>query len=377
MPFSEVSVMELRAEFVELADQEAANLRQLCRRYGISPTTGYKWLNRYRESGLAGLSDRSRKPRHSPSRSAPEFEGHVLRLRDEQPAWGATKIRRLLSNEGIAPKAVSTIHAILTRHGRIDADEGAKHKAWRRFEHEKANDLWQMDFKGHFSIQNGKRCHPLTVLDDHSRFVVCLKACLDEQQETVQVSLRDVFLRYGLPLRMTMDNGAPWGNDLLHRETPLTVWLRRLGVRVSHSRPYHPQTQGKDERFHRTLKAELLRGRTFQTFLNIQPVFDDYRSVYNQRRPHQAIELETPISRYQISPRSFPEHLLPIEYPASDHLRRVDEKGRVRFKGRKLSIGQGYHGYPVALRATENDGIWKVFFCCDAIAQWNFNDPVS
>jgi hypothetical protein len=174
---------------------------------------------------------------------------------------------------------------------------------------------------------------------------------------------------------MTMDNGAPWGSDAVHRDTPLTIWLRRLGVKVSHSRPYHPQTQGKDERFHRTLKAELLRGRHFATFQKIQPVFDDYRNVYNQRRPHQAIGLETPISRYQISPRGFPEHLTPIEYPASDHVRSVNEKGSIRFKGRRLSIGQAYHGYPVALRATEKENLWNVFFCCDPIAQWNFNDP--
>lgn len=365
--------MELRVEFVQIADQEAANLRQLCRRYGISPTTGYKWLNRYRESGLDGLSDRSRKPKHSPNRSAPEFEGHVLRLRDEQSAWGATKIRRLLCNEGVVPKAVSTIHAILTRHGRIDADEGAKHKAWRRFEHERANDLWQMDFKGHFSIQNGKRCHPLTVLDDHSRFVVCLKACLDEKQETVQEGLRDVFRRYGLPLRMTMDNGAPWGNDLLHRDTPLTIWLRRLGVRVSHSRPYHPQTQGKDERFHRTLKAELLRWKIFEDFPDIQPVFDHYRDTYNQRRPHQAIGLETPIQRYQPSARSFPEHLPSIDYEASDLVRKVNDKGHVRFKGRHILVGKAYAGLPVALRQAVTDGVWNVYFCCDSIGRFDLH----
>ena len=377
MPFLEVSSMQLRTEFVKLACVPGANIRKLCRRYRISPATGYKWMGRYREAGEIGLKHRSRRPKNSPNRSDPEFERQVLRIRREQSAWGAVKIRRVLKNEGIEVKAASTVHAILVRHGQIDPHESEKHQAWQRFEHPTPNDLWQMDFKGHFAVSDRQRCHPLTVLDDHSRFVVCLKACENEKTATVQQHLSSVFRQYGLPLRMTMDNGAPWGSDSVHRDTPLTIWLRRLGVRVSHSRPYHPQTQGKDERFHRTLKAELLRGRHFETFSKIQPVFDDYRNVYNQRRPHQALGLETPITRYQISPRSFPEHLTPIEYPASDQVRSVDEKGRIRFKGRKLSIGQGYHGYPVALRATEKEGIWNVFFCCDSIAQWNFNDPDS
>jgi len=375
MSFRKVSIMESRMEFVNLACQEGTNVRELCRRYGVSSATAYKWIGRFRESGESGLKDRSRRPINSPNRSDTEFENQVLRVRSEQSAWGAVKIRRVLKDEGIEVKAASTVHAILVRHRRIDPLESEKHQAWQRFEHPKANDLWQMDFKGHFAIRNRQRCHPLTALDDHSRFVVCLKACENEKALTVQMHLTNVFRQYGLPLRMTMDNGAPWGNDLVHRDTPLTVWLRRLGVRVTHSRPYHPQTQGKDERFHRTLKAELLRGRNFEAFSDIQAIFDDYRDVYNQRRPHQAIDLETPIRRYQVSPRRFPECLPAIEYADSDQVRIVDEKGRVRFKGRKLSVGKGYHGYPVALRPTEKDGVWNVFFCCDSIAQLNLHIP--
>jgi transposase InsO family protein len=294
-------------------------------------------------------------------------------VRAEQSAWGAVKIRRVLQDEGIAVKAASTVHAILVRHGQIDAEESAKHTAWHRFEHPVPNDLWQMDFKGHFAIRSEQRCHPLTVLDDHSRFVVCLKACENERTETVQQHLTSVFRQYGLPLRMTMDNGAPWGNDAIHRDTPLTVWLRRLGVNVSHSRPYHPQTQGKDERFHRTLKAELLRGRIFETFPAVQPAFDGYREVYNQRRPHHAIGLETPIRRYHLSPRSFPERLPVIEYADNDTVRKVSDKGLIRFKGHRISIGKGYCGYPVALRATETDGVWNIFFCCDSIARFDLH----
>jgi transposase InsO family protein len=273
----------------------------------------------------------------------------------------------------MAVKSSSTVHAILVRHDQIDPAESPKHRPWRRFEHAEPNDLWQMDFKGHFATGDGKRCHPLTILDDHSRFVVCLQACENETTQSVQSHLIRTFRQYGMPVRMTMDNGAPWGSSLIHRDTPLTVWLRRLGVRVSHSRPYHPQTQGKDERFHRTLKAELLRYRTFETFWSVQPAFDSYRDVYNQRRPHHAIGLKTPIQRYTMSSRSFPEYLPPIEYGQHDQVRTVDEKGRIRFNGRRFAVGMGYHTYPVALRPTENDGIWNVFFCCDLIAQLNFH----
>jgi transposase InsO family protein len=367
--------MESRTEFVKLASQEGVNIRQLCRRYRISSATGYKWIHRYRELGEAGLDEKSRRPRNSPNRSDSEFENHVLRIRTEQSAWGAVKIRKVLQNESIDVKAVSTIHAILVRRGRIDPAESKKHQAWQRFEHPLPNDLWQMDFKGHFAIRTGQRCHPLTVLDDHSRFVVCLRACENEKGETVQQHLTSVFRQYGLPLRMMMDNGSPWGSDMVHRDTPLTVWLRRLGIRVGHSRPYHPQTQGKDERFHRTLLAELLRNRNFEAFPIIQPVFDTYRNVYNQRRPHQAIGLETPMQRYQASSRDFPEFLQPIEYGDSDQVRTVDQKGKVSFKGRRLSVGKGYRGYPVALRPTEIDGVWNVFFCCDSIAQLDFHSP--
>ncbi len=373
MPFRKVSVMELRTEFVKLACQKGANIRQLYRRYRISPATAYKWIRRYQESGEEGLRDRSRRPRNSPNRSDLAFERDVLRVRAEQSAWGAVTIRRVLQDEGIAVKAASTIHAILIRNGQIDPAESEKHKAWQRFEHPVPNDLWQMDFKGHFAIRSGQRCHPLTVLDDHSRFVVCLKACENEKTDTVQQHLIGVFRQYGLPLRMTMDNGAPWGNDAVHRDTPLTVWLRRLGVRVSHSRPYHPQTQGKDERFHRTLKTELLRGRIFDAFPTVQPAFDDYRNVYNQRRPHHAIGLETPIRRYQLSPRAFPEQLPLIEYANTDTVRKVDDKGLICFKGRRISVGKGYRGYPVALRGTECEGVWNIFFCCDPIARFDIH----
>ena len=209
MPWEEVSVMSQRSEFVELSQREGVQVRELCRRFGISPTTGYKWLERRRVGGEAALADLSRRPHSSPRRTGPEIEEMVLKVRDAHPAWGGRKLRAWLSARGheLLPSP-STITAILRRHGRIDPSEGAKHRAWQRFERPEPNQLWQMDFKGHFALTDG-RCHPLTVLDDHSRFSLGLEACGDETTQTVRHRLTNIFRRYGLPERMVMDNGAP------------------------------------------------------------------------------------------------------------------------------------------------------------------------
>lgn len=173
MPWKESSAMSQRVEFVEEALKENANIRALCREYGIRPRTGYKWIKRYKEQGETGLYDRNRRPKHSPRKSSPLVEEAVLKVRNTHPAWGGRKIRWQLAQEGMQPvPAASTITAILHRHAMIQEPESAKHHAFQRFEMEQPNQLWQMDFKGHFEMTNGSLCHPLTVLDDHSRFVV-------------------------------------------------------------------------------------------------------------------------------------------------------------------------------------------------------------
>ena len=193
-----------------------------------------------------------------------------LAVRAEHPAWGGRKIRRRLQDlKHPAVPSASTITAILHRQGRIAAAASAGHKPFERFERAAPNELWQMDYKGHFATRAG-RCHPLTVVDDHSRYAVGLRACGDERGGTVQAELSAIFRRYGLPERMLMDNGSPWGSDALHRHTWLTVWLLELGIAVSHGRPYHPQTQGKDERFHRTLTAEVIGRRAFADLAECQ-----------------------------------------------------------------------------------------------------------
>ena len=326
MPWKEMSVMSQRREFVHLAQSEGGNIRALCRRFGISPTTGYKWLWRFREGSAAGLIDLPRRPHHSPERTPTEVERAVLAARESHPAWGARKLRAWLLAKGYKPMpSPSTITAILRRYGRIDPAEGPKHRSWQRFEHEAPNELWQMDFKGHFPLTQG-RCHPLTVLDDHSRFALGLQACGDELGETVQQRLTAIFQRYGLPGRILMDNGSPWGFDHDHPYTPLTVWLLRLSISVSHGRPHHPQTQGKDERFHRTIAAEVLQGRSFTDLAHCQEAFDRWRDIYNLERPHEALGLVPPASKYVVSHRPFPEVLPPLEYGPGDLVRRVQDK---------------------------------------------------
>ena len=374
MPWQEVSTVLLRQEFVMLATAEGANVRALCRRYTISPKTGYKWLARYRRQGRTALTDRSRRPHRSPTRTAPALERAVLAVRAAHPVWGGRKIRAVLLARGHPTlPSPSTMTAILQRHGQIAPEAAPQHTAWQRFEHDAPNRLWQMDFKGHFALLQG-RCHPLTVLDDHSRFAVGLQACGDETGRTVQARLTACFRRYGLPEALLVDNGPPWGSDAAHPHTPLTAWLIRLGVRIRHGRPYHPQTQGKDERFHRTLKAEVLGTRVLRDLAQCQREFDRWRAVYNLQRPHEALAMAVPASRYRVSPRAFPEVLPPIEYGPADLVRKVAEGGELSYRNRTFRVGKAFRGYPVALRPTLVDGVLDVFFCHQKVAQINLRD---
>jgi transposase InsO family protein len=289
MPFHEGSRMDARLEFVMLASVEGANVRNLCRRFGVSPTSGYKWLERWRLDGMAGLQELSRRPRNLPSRSAAATEQAVLSVRAEHPAWGGRKIARRLKDLGHeAVPAPSTVTAILKRHGVELGAHGGGQSAFTRFERARPNELWQMDFKGHVALHAG-RLHPLTVLDDHSRFAVVLAACANEQTETVRQQLIIAFSRYGLPEGLITDNGSPWGDGPGSPFTPLGVWLIEHGIRISHSRPYHPQTMGKDERFHRSLKAEVLSGPPFANLAAAERAFDRWRNVYNRASEHPSV----------------------------------------------------------------------------------------
>jgi transposase InsO family protein len=368
MPFHEAKRMDTRLEFVMLASAEGANVRKLCRRFGVSPTTGYKWLERWRLAGDAGLEELSRRPQNSPLRSAAVTEKAVLSVRAEHPAWGGRKIARRLKDLGQeAIPAPSTVTAILKRHGVELGAHGGGQSAFTRFERARPNELWQMDFKGHVALHAG-RLHPLTVLDDHSRFAVVLAACANEQTETVRQQLITAFRRYGLPERLITDNGSPWGDGPGSPFTPLGVWLIEHGIKISHSRPYHPQTMGKDERFHRSLKAEVLSGPPFTDLVAAERAFDRWRNVYNTQRPHEALTLAVPASRYQPSTRDYVETIAPFEYGPDDIVRRVQQNGHVSLLGRPVKVPKAFRGKSVAFRPTAQEGVFDVVFRTQMIA---------
>lgn len=358
------TTLSQRQEFVRLAQQADVNFRELCRRFGISAKTGYKWRNRHRAGGDEALTERSRRPKTHPGLCSAEVTGRVLELRREHPSWGGRKLRRRLQDLGEAKApAASTCTAIVRRSG-LPMGESAKHTADIRFERTWPNELWQMDFKGHFGTLAGHRCHPLTVLDDHSRYNLVLAACANEQTTTVCSSLTDAFKCHGLPAAILCDNGAPWGRgDDQSPHTALSVWLLRLGVRVLHGRPYHPQTQGKDERFHRTLNQDLIQTRTWSDLAHCAREFPRFRHVYNCERPHDALAGATPLSCYQPSPRSMPSTLPLPEYPSSDTVRVVRSAGMLTFGAQTWLIGRAFVGLPVGLRpSAQADGQWEVFF---------------
>lgn len=374
MAWKESTLMSSRLEFVLLAQKPDANISTLCEQFGISRKTGYKWIDRYAQEGESGLQDKSRRPHTSPAMSSCELEKAVVELHARYPYWGGRKLVVLLPPSPKPPHH-STIDAILLRNGlQVEGTPVVVNEAPVRFEHEAANLLWQMDFKGHFGLtdRTAGRCHPLTILDDHSRFSVCLTACENERFTTVQAALRTTFERYGLPRRITADNGPPWGGG--SGLTQLAIWLIQVGVIISHSRPYHPQTQGKDERFHRTLKLELLDRQGFSSIAESQRAFDIWRDQYNMVRPHHALGGERPISRYSASGRPFPATLPPVEYDSNDVVKKVNRHGYIGFKNRQFFVGEGLKSQPVAIRTTATDGVLDIYFCNHQVRQINLSE---
>ena len=375
MPWCVKELTSVRLEFVELASKPERNMRELCRRFGISPTVGYKWLKRFVVKGVEGLEDQSRRPRRSPNHTPVAVEQLIIELRQKHPAWGARKLQRRLADQGHSSlPATSTITDILHRHDLIGVQASDKAQRWQRFERSGPNELWQIDFKGHFGLNRGY-CHPLCALDDHSRYNVMLSACADQTGDTVRRHLVSAFRRYGLPNQVLWDNGSPWGHGAGQHFTQLDIWLMRLGVRVTHGRPYHPQTQGKEERFHRTLKAEVLNRGGWVDCEQVQRAFDAWRPIYNTERPHDSLQGGTPISRYQVSQRTYPEELPLIEYDQRVQPRKVDAAGWISYRGRDWKVGRAFIGLYVGVRPTDRDGIYEIIFLTQVIKELDLRQP--
>lgn len=381
--------MERKAEFVQLADQPNANMSQLCRRFDISRPTGYKWLRRWRAEGREGLSERSRRPHSSPEQTGQRVEELVVAARRADPGWGGRKLRHRLQADARAARievgpdqipAASTITQILDRHGMLaDPKAPSRRGSWDRFEREAPNDLWQLDFKGEFRLSNDQYCYPLTLIDDHSRFSLAVAGCPNQQRDTVQGRLEAAFGRYGLPEAILCDNGPPWGAGLGWRSwgpyyTGLAVWLMRLGITVIYGRPNHPQGKGKNERFNGSLQAEVLDHQQFDSHSEADARLADWRDRYNTVRPHQALDMATPASRYQPSGQALPGELPPVEYGPAETTSSVNHQGRINFQGQRVPVGKAFRGYRLALRASsESKDTYEVYFCHQRIRSFDVN----
>lgn len=353
MPWEERNAMSEREKFVVEVLQAEESMCALCRRYGITRKTGYKWLERAR--GGEGLEDQSRAPQKVRNRTAPEMEELILSAREEHPYWGPRKLKRYLQDKGYTDlPCKSTIGNILKRNGRIEPEASQTHQPYRRFERGVPNELWQMDYKGDFGMLDGRRCYPLTILDDHSRFSLCLQAEEGINYSRFQPKLERVFKEYGLPRELLCDNGKPWG-DSKGSITAFDVWMMRLGILPIHGRPIHPQTQGKEERFHRTLKTELLKGRLITDLDDAQRAFDLWRYEYNHERPHDALALDAPVKHYRPSPRPFIPDPPEPEYPSGVRLRRVNYKGYISINQHRYYLTEALAGSYLQLLDTEQD----------------------
>ena len=357
-----MDVQEQRVRFVVEATQKLRPFGALCVAYDISRPTGYLWLQRYREQGVAGIAEQSRKPHHSPRRTGGEVERQVTQLRLRYPDWGARKLRVLLAREGVQlPR--NTIHRILQRHDLIGPQERGT-AAVQRFERGQPNELWQMDFKGPkgWPLPMG----PLSVLDDHSRYLIVLADNGSTLGEPVQVRLEEAFARCGLPEGMLMDHGTPWWSTRsISGRTHLSLWLMRQGIRLYWSGVRHPQTQGKVERFHGSLQRAWERrgvpAHDPQTWL------DAYRWEHNHVRPHEALGMRTPATLWCPSLRRYDPNPPRWEYPRGAWVLKLDCQGKLDIKGQKWKVSRSLAGEWVQVVRVEQR--MMVFFCTTLIRE--------
>ncbi len=353
MPWKESCKRMLRIEFVEAVLNGNMTKSEACRQYGISRPTGDKWIARYLNG--ESLNDRSRRPFKTANRIPKETEDFLVAYRKKYPAIGAVKIRRMLENEGQTnlPSA-STINAVFKRNGLITREASLNADPCHHFEKKTPNEMWQADFKGHFKMLNGQRCHPLNIIDDCTRFNICCDPKLDETLESIRPTIELVFKEYGLPRIFLCDNGNPWGVSQSTGFTKFEVWLMDLGILTIHGRWRHPQTQGKEERFNGSLKREHLRFVTISNLEDAERELAAYREFYNHKRPHHALDLDTPASRYKPSERRYPETIESWVYPSEYELRSIKETGYFTYKGQGYFLSEAMGGKTVGIRESSH-----------------------
>ena len=351
-----MDVQEQRVRFVVEATQKRQRFGALCAAYEISRPTGYLWLRRYREWGVDGIAERSRRPHRSPERTDLGLERQVVELRQRYPDWGARKLKVLLARQGVElPR--NTIHRILLRHDLVH-DQDRRVAATQRFERGQPNELWQMDFKGPKGWP--QTIGPLSVLDDHSRYLIALAANGSTHGAAVREQLEEAFQRCGVPEGMLMDHGTPWWSQQAPSgQTQLSLWLMRQGIRLHWSGIRHPQTQGKVERFHGSLQRALERRGLPRE--HPQVWLDAYRWEHNYVRPHEALGMQTPATVWRPSLRRYDPHPPRWEYPAGAWVLKLDCHGLLDIQNRKWKVSKALAGERVQVVRVE--GRMMVFYC--------------
>ena len=355
MAWEERTVEQMREEFVWRVLAREQSKAALCREYGISRPTGDKWLERY----LAGdsMSDRSRAPKSVPGKISSEMEEKIVQLRKKYPAIGAVKLRRMMEDAGHTDlPCARTFNNVFRRHDLIGQEERSAATPIQRFEKAVPNEMWQADFKGHFRMTNGYRCHPLNILDDYSRFNLCIEALTNETFDAVKPVIERLFREYGLPFSFLCDNGNPWGTAQSLGYSRFEVWLMELGVLTLHGRPRHPQTQGKEERFNRSFTRECLKGKTFSDKDHAQRCFNEYRTFYNEVRPHFALDLDVPVKHYEPSSKRISDKIEHWEYGSEYKLCKVKETGFFNYKGQGFFLSEAFGGKTIAVRESHLPG---------------------
>lgn len=357
MPWERRTVEDQRREFAQAA-LECSNFSALCREYGITRRTGMKWKARY--EAQEPLSDRSRRPNSSPTRTPEAVERRILELRAENPGWGAKTLHKVLENQGEQNlPCVKTVNNILRRNGCISPEESQKRQPFTRYEKEKCNMMWQTDFKGEFRMEDNNYCYPLTIIDDHSRFSIKIAPRLSTKNVVIPV-FTEVFHEYGLPDSILSDNGSQFAG-FRKGYTQFERWLMELDILPIHGRIKHPQTQGKIERFHRTMKQELLNHVSISNIDDAEAQFLDWREKYNNIRPHEALGMKTPGQVYIASPRAYPEKIQDWEYGGEYHVIKVNSWGYARFDKWQVYLSETMIDKYIEFRPSP-DG--EFFFAC-------------
>lgn len=366
MPWLETLPVEERERFIDDYRLGLYEMTELCARYAVSRKTGYKWLARYDEGGRVALRDRSRAPHTCPHKISDAVATLLLDARRRHPDWGAEKLLQWLAprHPGVTWPAISTAGDLLARHGLIK-----KRRRRRPNPHpgvvppvtHQPNDLWAADFKGQFRTGDRIYCYPLTVTDQHTRYLLACHGLLSTKGRGVRPVFDRLFREFGLPRAIRTDNGVPFASTSLHGLTPLNVWWLRLGIRHQRILPASPQQNGAHERMHKTLKRGAIHPPR-ATLAAQQRAFNRFRHEFNDERPHAYLSGRTPASRYRSSLRIYDGRLPPVEYPSHFLVKRVTGAGTVRFKTRLLYVATALRAQPIGLEEVD-DGIWSVYFC--------------